>query len=129
MYRKQKGITLIGFIFGSALVVIVALIAMQVTPVYIQYYAVVRSMNDLNNLPKDEINQNPEAGVIYLKEYLSRKLYINEIRFISKRDMKVRPRRGRYEITVPYTVEKKLVGNVYLLFKFKPSCEVSIEKQ
>jgi len=129
MYKKQRGITLIGFIFMSAFIVMGGITALKVVPVYIKYFAVVRSINNLDLLPKDELKQSPEAGIRFLKEYLARKLYINEIRTISKRDMNIKRTRKGYMVSVPYQVEKNLVGNVYLIFKFKPSYEVSIEKR
>ena len=126
MQRKQQGITLIGFICMAALVCGLGLIALKVIPVYINHFSIVRSMKDLQKLPKANLQQSPEAGSAYLKEYLSRKLYINEIRFISKRDMKVKRKRKGYLVSVPYVVEKKLISNIYLVFKFDPTYEVTI---
>jgi hypothetical protein len=125
--RKQQGISLIGFVFAAVFVVVMGMIAFKVIPVYINYFAVTKSIKDLNALPKSELQQSPSAGRAYLREYLSRKLYINEIRFIKKKDMKIKRKRKVYVVSVPYTVEKKLVSNVYLIFKFNPSYEVSIE--
>lgn len=127
MQRKQQGISLIGFIFMAALVSVCGLIALKVIPVYLNHFAIVRSIKDLQSLPKAELKQSPAAGQAYLKEYLSRKLYINEIRFISKKDMKIKRKRKAYLVSVPYTVEKKLLSNVFLVFKFNPTYEVSIE--
>ncbi len=125
--RKQQGITLIGFVLAAGFVVVMGMIALKVIPVYINYFSVTKSIKDLNSLPKSDLQQSPEAGRAYLREYLSRKLYINEIRFIKKKDMKIKRKRKVYVVSVPYTVEKKLVSNVYLIFKFNPSYEVSIE--
>lgn len=127
MLGKQKGITFIGFIFAAALVVCFGIVGMKVIPVYINHFSVIKSMKDLDTLPKAELQSSPQQGKAFLKEYLSRKLYINEIRFISKRDMKIKRKRKVYIVTVPYTVEKELISNIFLVFKFEPSYEVSIE--
>lgn len=126
MHHKQQGVTLIGFIMMSALVVMVGLIALKVVPVYISHFAVIKSIKDLDTLPKAELQQSPAAAAAYLREYLSRKLYINEVRFISKKDMKIKRKRRAYQVSVPYVVEKNLISNVYLVFKFNPTYEVSI---
>ena len=127
MLGKQKGLTFIGFIFSAAFVVFFGIITMKVIPVYVNYFSIIKSMKDLDFLPKSELQATPDEGIAYLKEYLSRKLYISEIRFISKSDMKIKRKRKFYVISVPYTVEKQLFGNIFLVFKFKPSHEVSIE--
>lgn len=127
MLGKQKGITMIGFLSAAVCVVAMGIVAMKVIPVYINHFAIVKSMKDLDTLPKDELQGSPNIGSAYLREYLSRKLYINEIRFISKKEIKVTPKRKVYVVSVPYTVERKLLNNVYLVFKFNPSYEVTIE--
>lgn len=127
MLKKQRGITLIGFIFAVAGVIAAGIVSMKVVPVYLNHYAVVRSMKALDELPKQALDTSSQMAKSYLREYLSRKLYINEIRFISKRDMKIKRKRKAYIVSVAYTVEKNLISNVYLVFKFNPSYEVSIE--
>ncbi len=126
MLGKQKGITLIGFLFAAGLVIFFGIISMKVIPVFINHFSIIKSMKELDTLPKTELQGTPQQGKAFLKEYLSRKLYINEIRFISKKDMKVKRKRKVYIVNVPYTVEKELVSNVYLVFKFNPSYEVRI---
>jgi len=125
--KKQQGITLIGLVFAAASLVVLVILTMKVVPVYINRYAIIKSIKDLRQLPKEEIRGNPQAAIAYLKEFLSRKLYINEIRFITKKDMIIKRKRKFYIVSVPYTVEKKLLSNVFLVFKFNPSYEVSIE--
>ncbi len=125
--RISKGFTLISFVLMATLVTVVGLIALKVVPVYINHFAIVRSIKDLDKLPKSNVRQSVEASKSYLKEYLERKLYINEIRFIKKKDMVIKRKYKSYVVSVPYTVQKQLTSQVSLLFKFNPSYEVSIE--
>mgnify|MGYP005998969163 CR=1 FL=1 len=127
MLGKQKGISMIGFLLAAVCVIAMGIVAMKVIPVYISHYAITKSMKQLDTLPKAELQHSPQMGRAYLREYLSRKLYINEIRFITKKQMQVKRKRKVYVVSVPYTVEKKLLSNVYLVFKFNPSYEVTIE--
>lgn len=39
--------------------------------------------------------------------------------------MKIKRKHKAYVVSVPYTVEKQLLSNVSLVFKFDPSYEVS----
>ena len=127
MLGKQKGISMVGFLLAAIFVVAIGVIAMKVIPVYISHYAIKRSIKDLNTLPKEKLKGSPREAVAYLKDYLSRKLYINEIRFITTKDMKIKRKRKVYIVSVPYTVEKTLITDVFLVFKFNPSYEVTIE--
>lgn len=123
--KNQQGMTTISNLFVAAFVVIIGIIVLKVMPVYITHFSVTSSIKNLNKLPKEELRA--EGGRAYLREYLIRKLYINEIRFIKKKDINIKRKNKGYVVSVSYIVEKNLINNVYLLFKFNPSYEVSIE--
>lgn len=123
--KNQQGMTTISNLFVAAFVVIIGIIVLKVMPVYITHFSVTSSIKNLNKLPKEELRS--EGGRAYLREYLIRKLYINEIRFIKKKDINIKRKNKGYVVSVSYIVEKNLINNVYLLFKFNPSYEVSIE--
>jgi hypothetical protein len=103
------------------------LLALKIVPVYLDYFAITRSIKQLDQLDKAKLQGPPVEGKAYLKEYLHRKLYINEVRFIKKKDMVVKRKRKVYEVSVPYTIERNLVGNIYLLFRFNPVYEIKIK--
>lgn len=126
--RREKGITLIGFLLMAALVCSLGLVTIKVVPVYINHYSVVRSIQALQTLPQEELKQVPPVVVAYLKERLFRQLYLNEIRFLTKKDIKIDRTRSGYKVTVPYEITTNLISNVFLLFKFKPSYEVVVER-
>ena len=42
---KQRGITLIGFIFVLSFALFIAFIGMKIGPIYMEYYSVVSAMN------------------------------------------------------------------------------------
>ena len=123
--KNQQGMTTVSMFFVTAFVVIIGIIVLKVMPVYITHFSVTSSIKNLNKLPKEELRS--EGGRAYLREYLIRKLYINEIRFIKKKDINIKRKNKGYVVSVSYIVEKNLINNVYLLFKFNPSYEVSIE--
>ena len=50
-FHTQRGITLIGFVFVLAIAGFFALIAMRLIPVYIEYYGVVKSMEQVKSEP------------------------------------------------------------------------------
>jgi hypothetical protein len=127
MKRDQKGFTLIGFVFAAVFACVMGLLALKIVPVYLDYFAITRSIKQLDQLDKAKLQGPPVEGKAYLKEYLHRKLYINEVRFIKKKDMVVKRKRKVYEVSVPYTIERNLVGNIYLLFRFNPVYEIKIK--
>ena len=127
MKRDQKGFTLIGFVFAAVFACVMGLLALKIVPVYLDYFAITRSIQQLEQLDKAKLQGPPVEGKAYLKEYLHRKLYINEVRFIKKKDMMVKRKRKVYEVSVPYTIERNIVGNIYLLFRFNPVYEIKIK--
>jgi hypothetical protein len=49
--RKQRGLTLIGFIIVLAFGLLIAYTGMRVIPMYLEYHALISSLNTLQNTP------------------------------------------------------------------------------
>lgn len=110
--NQQQGLTLIGFLFILALLLVVALLGMKLYPIYQEYYAIRTSMN--------EIAEEPGMGsksANEIKEALFRKLYVNYVKSITRKDVEVSKRRGT-TITVDYEVREDIVANIDALVSF-----------
>ena len=93
--RKQRGLTLIGFIIVLIMVLFFAYSAMRVVPMYLEYHALVNAMDKLQDDP------------------LARNMTPNNIR-ISKKD-------GGVLVRVSYEVRKEFLGNIDLIGSFDRS--------
>ena len=124
---KQKGMSFIGMLFTTAVVVILGISAMKIVPVYIQHYSVVNSVKALSNLDPSIMTMSQEMNVAELRKKLENQLYVNEVDELVKKGIKIKPRgQNDYLVILDYTTTRPLFFNISLLFTFKDDIEVHI---
>ena len=111
MRRDQRGISMIGFLFTAAVLLIVALLAFRMIPSYIEYYTVQKAL-------QDAIAETREPNVATIRKFVERKLSADYVDSVSSSDVQVT--RSGNVITASVNWEKKLplVHNVSLLMEF-----------
>lgn len=124
--KKHQGVTLIGFIFFAVCICILGLLVIRIAPVYIKHFNVVHAAQALRTLNKEELNKDPLLVADYLRARLTQQLYVNEIRYIKKKDVKIKRTKDAYVVDIQYEVKKHLIYNVTLLFDFKTKVEVPL---
>lgn len=125
--QHMRGMTFIGMLLTMALIIMAGIVVMRATPVYLQYYEVVSSIQALNTLPASEFSHDPAANALLLRNKLINQLYINSINDIKPEQIIMTPTgENRFKITIVYQVIRSLFGNVSLLFDFKAEREVKI---
>lgn len=112
--RKQGGLTLIGFIIVLGFGLLIAYTGMRVIPMYLEYHALVSSLNTLQNTPgaKDMDPARMRSNIInsLWVNYASNNIRREHIRISRSDGVKVR---------VAYEVRKPWVGNLDLVGKFE----------
>ena len=78
--RQQRGMSMIGFMFVAVVVVMVAIVAIQVVPVYTEYFAVQRA---LKKVATDGIGKNPAE----LRDSFSRSAEVDNIKVVTPADV------------------------------------------
>ena len=115
--RKQRGLTLIGFGLVLVLVVFFAYAAMRVVPVYLEYHALINSMNVLKADPR---GARMSRRSIEIK--LMDSLWVNYATDnIQKKHIRVTRKKNGLQVRVAYEVRKDFVGNVDLILSFDRS--------
>ncbi len=111
--RKQRGLTLIGFIIVLAFGLLIAYTGMRVIPMYLEYYALINALNTLQTTPgaKDMEPSRMRTNIInsLWVSYSSNNIKREHIRISRSDGVKVR---------VAYEVRKPWVGNLDLIGKF-----------
>jgi hypothetical protein len=121
MKRRQRGVTMIGWIFLLVPMAICLYAGMRVVPEYLNYYKVVQAMNETATQMKSDdsksfqtiqnsLNKRFEVG------YIDRPL-ITEIR-IAKGE------KGWF-MTADYEALVPVFGNVHLLLSFKKTVDIN----
>ncbi len=113
MKRKQKGMTLLGFVIVLAVVGVFAYVAMRLFPMYSEYYSVRSAMKGLANEP-GIATQDPAR----IQDLFFRRLYISYSENVKKEHVKLRRVDNGWEMNVEYEVRRPLVGNLDVVGKF-----------
>ena len=113
MKRKQKGMTLLGFVIVLAVVGFFAYVAMRLFPMYSEYYSVRSAMKGLANEP-GIATQDPAR----IQDLFFRRLYISYSENVKKEHVKLRRVDNGWEMNVEYEMRRPLVGNLDVVGKF-----------
>ena len=106
-YRKQRGITAIGFIFLLILLGFVLLIMVKLFPVYVQHFKITAA---LKALPADARAQGVTDAEV--KNLLLKKLGIDDVDDIKKEDIVIEKKTGFRTITVKHESRVHMLWNV-----------------
>ena len=112
-HRKQNGLTLIGFIIVLALTVFFAYVAMRIVPLYLEYNALINSMEQLENDP-GAAAMSPAA----IKTRLIDSLWVNYATDNIRREHMRITKSDGVKLRVAYEVRRPLVGNIDLILTF-----------
>ena len=113
MNSRQRGITLIGFLFVLAAALFVAYIAMKLVPIYINHFSVVSSMKSLAEEPNAA---SMSEGRI--RNLLSKRFNMSYVEYITPRDIEI-VRSSGLSIVAEYEVREDLIGNLDAVVTFK----------
>ena len=111
--RKQNGLSLIGLLLISAVLVFVALIGFKLLPVYIEYFAIKKAVTDLASGAETRGGQ-----VADVKKFFDRRATIDNITSIAASDLEVNKTGTGFEIVAAYTVQVPLFANVSACIDF-----------
>ncbi|WP_395376442.1 DUF4845 domain-containing protein [Marinicella sp. W31] len=111
-YKKQKGLTLIGFLFVLVILGIMLYAGMQIVPVYLEHRSVVNSMKKVASEP-GAVSKSPGE----IKKELGRMLNISYVTNVTPNDFKL-IRGNTKELQVKYEVRKDFVGNLAFVMSF-----------
>ncbi len=117
---RQQGMGVLGWIFAIAIVLFLALVGMKLVPNYINYFSVVKIMQNMAQDP--ELRDLPPRE---LKRIFMRRLDVNSIYDFPPTGFKVvRSREGK-AFRVDYEVREPLVGNVDVVMHFRKEVKVA----
>ena len=111
--RKQKGLTLIGFVIVLSMVVFVAFIGMKIGPIYMEYYSVVSAMNGVAS-ERGSANLSPYD----IRVKVLNRLYVSySAENVKEQHIKLTRSNGVH-LRVAYEVRKPVIGNLDVVAKF-----------
>ena len=114
MPARQRGLTMIGFLFVLSVVLVVALVSFRVIPAYIEYFSVQKALagalNDSKDLTRNEVIR-----------LIDRRLGAEYIDSVRAGDVEVTKSANMTTVSVSWQTKLPLVGNASLLLDFDAS--------
>lgn len=120
MRQKQRGVTMIGWIFLLTPMAIVLYAGIRVAPEYLNYYKVVQAMEKT----KTQVQSDEAKGPATITSSLAKQW---DIGFIEKPDVseiKVTKGERGWEMTADYESTVPMFGNLHLLMAFNKTVVV-----
>lgn len=115
--RQQQGMTFLGYALILFVIGFFAIMAMKLTPLYLEYQAVV---NVMEGASKEPVSSSPAA----LRTTLGKRLNINQVTRVEKEDFRFRREKGRLLISIDYEARTSFFANIYFVVVF--SHEVAV---
>jgi hypothetical protein len=110
--RRQRGITMLGFIFVAAVVMLVVMLGFRIAPAVVEYYSVRAALNEALQEVKDP------TGVADVQRAFQRRIDAGYIESVSAKDIEFTKDRNAVSASVSWTRTLHLVANASLLLDF-----------
>lgn len=114
--RKQRGITLSGFLMWAVVAVICALIGFKVLPPYIEFLSIQAQLKAIANDPEGRQGQRK-----VIEDLFDRRSSIENIKSVKPGDIQITKEGDRVVLSAEYTVCVPLVLNVRICMDYTPN--------
>jgi len=117
--QRQKGMTMIGWMFSLALVGFIALFGLRLTPLYIDYFSLRDMIDDLS---QEASSSGMTQGQIW--RALEKRLDMNYIDYITQENLKLKRHGKKTDIALKYEAKRPFIGNIHLVVDFSHEAKV-----
>ncbi|MFN2308764.1 MAG: DUF4845 domain-containing protein [Gammaproteobacteria bacterium] len=117
--KSQRGMTAIGWLIVLALIAFFVLLALRLTPGYLEFMTVKGSLQSLRDEPG--ITQKTPAEI---RAMLGKRFDVNDVKTIGSKDVMIESQGGRLRIWVDYEVRVPVLGNVDAVTTFTDEVEM-----
>jgi|RhiMethySRZTD1v2_1073278.scaffolds.fasta_scaffold56295_3 hypothetical protein len=114
--RRQRGVTLTGMIMACIVLLLLALLAFRVVPVYIEYFIIQKQLKGLAEDPA--LKDARRADIV--KAWYAR-ANVDSITSLRGEDISIERQGTAWVLSADYSVKVPLVGHANLCFDFHPS--------
>ena len=113
MKRKQRGITMLGFLITLCLVIFFAYCAMKIVPMYIEYYSVKKALASIAN-EQDTSSATKDK----IRAMFARHITIDYVKIIKPDMLKIEATDSGFNLTVDYERREELIANLDVVGRF-----------
>ena len=112
---RQRGITMLGFVFVAAVIMVVVMLAFRIAPAVIEYYSVKAALSDALQDVKDP------TGVADVQRAFQKRVDAGYIESVSSKDVEITKDKNTVTASVSWTRTLHLVANASLVLDFAAS--------
>ena len=123
MRSKQTGVTLIGWIILLIPVAICAYAGMRLTPVYLNYQKVTKTLDIVKSEFKDGGGNSQQE----IRKVLERNLGVQSVDYPDVKDFKITKDGKRWVVSIAYDDQAPLFSNVFILVSFDKTVRLGSE--
>lgn len=109
--RAQRGLSMIGFLFVAAVVLVVAMVAFRMIPAYIEFYTIQRAL-------EGALADSNDLSVATVRRAMDRRLAADYADAVAAKDVEVSKSGNNVTASVSWEKRLHMVGNVSLLLEF-----------
>lgn len=117
--KSQQGMTAIGWIIVLGLIGFFVLLALRMTPAYLEFFTVKAALESLQNEPGIT-----EKAPSEIRSMLGKRFDVNDVKSITSKDVTVENQGGRLSVGVDYEVREHALANVDIVMIFTHDIEV-----
>jgi hypothetical protein len=110
---RERGLSMIGFLFVAVVAVVCVMIGFRVTPAYIEYYSVEKALQRALNETRD-LN-----SPIEIRKSFQRFADSGYIESVTEKDVEIVKNKNEITASASWTRKLPLVGNASLLLDFE----------
>jgi hypothetical protein len=114
---RQLGISVWGLIFGLFLLIVVSLLAMKLTPAYLEFFAIQKALNGI----AVEKRGGTGATVSEIRRAFDARAAIDDFTAVKAADLEITKDGNSVVISANYRKEVKLFGNLGIYIDFEAS--------
>ena len=113
MRTRQRGLTMIGFLFVAAVAIVVVMVGFRVMPAYIEYYSIQKALEQSLSDAKD-LNSAAE-----IRNAFQRRADAGYIESVSSKDIEITKSKNEVTASVGWTRKLPMVANASILLEFE----------
>ena len=120
MKHNQQGMTLIGWVGTIAILLLLALAAIRLAPVYLQYFRIADVVRDIPLQMENDGSVTP----VKIRKYIDKRFDVESVTVITSKDVKITRKSDNFIVTADYEHKVPYIGNVSFLVDFDAEATV-----
>jgi len=118
--HKQRGVSMLGFLFVAVAVIIIAMLAMKLVPAYIEFFSVKKILNAMGQDSETKAMSNNE-----IRSSFAKRANVGYVTVVKPEDLDIDRTGGNMVISTEYEYRTPLVANISMVVDFKASSDPS----